>query len=211
MTGVPHPLRFSANRLSQALLAACALVWVWSATAPFDRSDWLLENILLVIGAGFVVWIERRAPLSDVAHVLLAVFFIMHMVGAHYTYSEVPLGHWLKDVFGTERNFYDRIVHFGWGLLLTIPVREVLMRATGLRAFAANFCTFAVMVASSEIYELMEWGTALVVSPETAMAFLGTQGDPFDAQKDTALALAGTVIALAASTWAGHKTGGSQE
>jgi len=207
MTGAQHPRSFAANRLSQGLLAVCTVVWVWSAVAPFDRSDWLLENILLVLGAAFVVWLERRAPLSDAAHVLLAVFFVMHMLGAHYTYSEVPLGHWLKEIVGAERNFYDRIVHFCWGLLLAVPVLELLRRATALRGFAAYFLTFAVMVASSEIYELIEWGTAMVVSPATAMAFLGTQGDPFDAQKDTALALAGTVLALMACALAERKAG----
>jgi putative membrane protein len=188
---------FATNRVLQALAAICGAVWVWAAIDPVYRMDWFLENILLFAAVALLVWIYRTQPLSQLTHVFIAIFFILHTLGAHYTYSEVPWGAWLKDALGAERNHYDRIVHFTFGLLVAYPVRELLMRSTAVRGFAATFFTFATMVAASEVYELIEWIVANIVSPEAAMAYLGTQGDAFDAQKDTFLALSGTVLALA--------------
>jgi putative membrane protein len=188
---------FSSNRLLQGLALICLVVWTWSAINPVDRSDWLLENWLLFAGAALVIGLYHLRPISDVAHIFVTMFFVMHCIGAHYTYSEVPLGFWVQDMFGLGRNHYDRAVHFSFGFLLTYPVRELLVRAWNLRGGAAYFFPFAVMVASSEIYELIEWAAAEIVSPETGIAFLGTQGDVFDAQKDTALAMLGTMVTLA--------------
>lgn len=200
-TAMSVPKRdFSSNRVQQGLIALCAIVWVWAAIDPVYRDDWFLENILVVVGViGFVV-LHRARPFSDLSCTLMAIFFCMHVAGSHYTYSEVPWGMWMKETFGHERNHYDRIVHFCFGLLLAYPVRELYIRALKLRGFQAFFFTFVTLVACSEIYELIEWLTAAVVAPEAGAAFLGTQGDPFDAQKDTALALLGTVTALIV-TW----------
>jgi putative membrane protein len=187
---------FSSNRLMQVLAVLCGAVWMWAAIAPISRMDWLLENVLLFVGVGLIVAIYRRHPLSQLSYVFIAIFFSLHTMGAHYTYSEVPWGVWLQEITGAERNHYDRIVHFTFGLLIAYPVRELLMRVAGLRGFASYFFAFATLVAASEIYELIEWLVASAVSPEAAMAFLGTQGDPFDAQKDTGLALVGTVLTL---------------
>jgi len=188
---------FTSNRLLQGLALICLVVWTWSAIDPLDRSDWLLENWLLFAGTALVIVLYHVRPISDTAHIFAAAFFVMHCVGAHYTYSEVPLGFWFQDMLGLSRNHYDRAVHFSFGFLLTYPVREVLVRVWNLRGSAAYFFPFAVMVASSEIYELIEWAAAEIVSPETGIAFLGTQGDVFDAQKDTALAMLGTMVTLA--------------
>ncbi|MCB2108409.1 MAG: DUF2238 domain-containing protein [Rhodobacteraceae bacterium] len=193
----PATRNFSSNRLLQGLALICLIAWTWSAIDPVSRSDWLLENWLLFAGMILVVVLYRVRPISDVAHIFIAIFFVMHCIGAHYTYSEVPLGFWVQDALGLARNHFDRAVHFSFGFLLTYPVREVLVRVWNLRAGAAYFFPFAVMVASSEIYELIEWAAARIVSPETGIAFLGTQGDVFDAQKDTGLAMIGTLIALA--------------
>ncbi|MDX2144673.1 MAG: DUF2238 domain-containing protein [Rhodospirillaceae bacterium] len=187
---------FSRNRVLQVLAAICGAVWVWAAIDPVYRTDWLLENILLVVAVGVLMLIYFKTPLSQLAHVFIAIFFILHTLGAHYTYSEVPWGDWLKQVFSAERNHYDRVVHFTFGLLIAYPVRELLMRSVAVRGFASYFFAFTVMATSSEVYEIMEWLTAEIVSPEAAYAFLGTQGDPFDAQKDTSLAFLGTIVAL---------------
>ncbi|MDX2221836.1 MAG: DUF2238 domain-containing protein [Rhodospirillaceae bacterium] len=188
---------FASNRMLQSLTALCLGVWTWAAIDPVSRSDWLLENLLIFAGAGLLVVIYRTRPISDAAHVFVAAFWILHVIGSHYTYSEVPLGRWLQDALEMDRNHYDRVVHFAFGLLLTYPVRELLMRTTGMRGGVSLFLAFAVMVASSETYELIEWIVASIVSPEDAIAFLGTQGDVFDAQKDTGLAMLGTLVALA--------------
>jgi putative membrane protein len=187
---------FRTNRLLQALAAVCAAIWLWAAIDPVYRMDWVLENILLVVCVGLLVVIYFTRPLSQLSHVFIAIFFMLHTLGAHYTYSEVPWGDWLKQAFNAERNHYDRIVHFTFGLLLAYPVRELLMRSMGLRGWASFLFPFTVMATTSESYELMEWLTAEIVSPEAAHAFLGTQGDPFDAQKDTGLAFLGALLAL---------------
>ncbi len=187
---------FASNRLVQGLVVFCSAVWIWAAIAPKYRFDWLLENVLLAGGVALLIWLYRTHPFSQLSYTLIAIFFSLHTVGAHYTYSEVPWGVWLQSITGAERNHYDRIVHFSFGLLIAYPVRELLMRSAGLRRGVSIFFGFAVMVASSEIYELIEWIVATMVNPEAALAFLGTQGDAFDAQKDTGLALLGTVIAL---------------
>src|SRR5262245_57222531 len=110
---------FRTDRLQQALLAIYAAVWVWAAINPVSRDDWFLENLLVFLSAGFLIWLYRRQPLSDASAILLAVFFILHTIGSHYTYSEVPLGHWVKDALDLKRNHYDRMVHLIFGLLLT--------------------------------------------------------------------------------------------
>jgi putative membrane protein len=187
---------FATNRVIQAVVTVCAAVWLWAAIDPVYRMDWFLENLMVFAAVATLIVVYRTHPLSQISWVFIGIFFTLHVLGSHYTYSEVPWGLWLQRVLETERNHYDRVVHFTFGLLLTYPVRELLMRSAGLRGFKSYFFAFAVMVASSEIYELIEWITAEIVSPEAAYAFLGTQGDPFDAQKDTFLAFTGTVLAL---------------
>jgi len=192
---------FATNRVTQFLVLMCAVVWVWAAYDPVYRFDWFLENILVFVGVGLIVWLYKKCPLSDVSYALMAVFFCLHVAGSHYTYSEVPWGQWAKEAFDMERNHYDRLVHFSFGLLLAYPIREFLIRGVKLRGFAAYFFAFTIVVAMSDIFEIIEFLVASIVNPEAGTAYLGTQGDPFDAQKDTALALIGSVVALIL-TWA---------
>ena len=120
----------------------------------------------------------------------------LHVVGSHYTYAEVPFGESLQDWVGAPRNMYDRLVHFAYGLLLAYPVREVLMRFARLRGFWSYFSPINVTFALSAIYEIVEWKAAVLVAPDLGLAFLGSQGDIWDAQKDMLLAGAGAVMAM---------------
>jgi putative membrane protein len=122
-------------------------------------------------------------------------------VGAHYTYSEVPAGFWVQDAFGLARNHYDRLIHFLFGLLLAYPVREVLLRAAGVRPAWSYWLTVMCVLGFSGFYEALEGLVAMIVSPELGSAYVGTQGDEWDAQKDTALAFIGAVIAMAWVRW----------
>jgi len=192
-SGTPKP--FLKNPLLLSLAAICAAVWVWAAIGVEDRNTWMLENLLVLVG---LVLIVRMKQLSDLSNLLLAVFFVLHTVGAHYTYSHVPFGQWMQEAFDLERNHYDRVVHFSWGLLLTYPIREIVMRKSGLRAFGSLFFTATIIATCSEVYELIEWGAMQIVDPKAGLEFLGTQGDAFDAQKDTGLALIGAIITLSA-------------
>jgi putative membrane protein len=187
---------FAQNRLLQGLIGAFAVLWVWSAINPAETQTWLLENILVVAAIAGGVWIVRRQPLSDVSYLLCAAFLMMHVVGSHYTYSLVPFGEWMKIALGFERNHYDRLIHFGFGLLLTYPLRELLVRMKAFGGRWPGVVAFLIVSTASGAYELMEWLAAVIVDPEAGTAFLGTQGDEFDSQKDHALACGGALITL---------------
>ena len=139
-----------------------------------------------------------RLPLSNFSYLLIALFLGFHAIGAHYTYSETPIGAWLQEGLGEDRNHYDRVVHLLFGLMGAYPLREVISRTTRVRGIKASLHTFAALLALSSAYEMIEWIVAEIVSPEEALAYLGTQGDVFDAQKDTILGAIGAAVALIA-------------
>ena len=171
------------------------LLWLWAAWAPVSRQTWLLENLLVFAFVGLLAATHRRFVFSKLSYALIFVVLSLHTVGSHYTYAEAPIGFWVSDLFGIERNHYDRAVHFSFGLLLCYPLHELIQRSA--RPAGNWSLVFAVLVVCtfSLIYETIEWIVAVIVSPEASMAFLGTQGDVFDAQKDGALAALGSVIA----------------
>lgn len=187
----------------RALAFAYAIVWIAAAIAPLDRGDWLLENLLIFAFVPTLALTYRRFAFSRTSYLLIFVFLVMHTYAAHYTYSETPLGFWLQDVFDTSRNHFDRITHFGFGLLLACPLREIGVRVLGLRGGWSYTVAGLVMLGFAGGYEIVEFWAARVVDPELGVAFLGTQGDEWDAQKDMRLALAGTVISLAFSAAVG--------
>lgn len=181
------------------LLAFYAVFWAIMAIAPHDRFAWFLENLLVFLGVGWLIWAYRKRPLSNASYVLITIFFCLHAIGSHYTYSETPIGYWISNLLAIERNHYDRVVHFSFGLLLCYPLHEYIAREAQPRgdwslAFAVLF-----VASASLFYELIEWIVAVVVDKDAAMAFLGTQGDVFDAHKDSALAVLGSIIAAAAA------------
>ncbi|MFB8830899.1 DUF2238 domain-containing protein [Azotobacter sp. CWF10] len=173
-----------------------APVWLWAAIDPLSRADWLLENLLVFFFGGLLLATHRRFAFSPGAYWLFALFLALHLYGAHYTYAETPLGNWLRDTFRLGRNHYDRLVHLAFGLLLACPLRELLERRAGLHGFWLDGLTLCLVMAISGLYEQLEMLATLIVSPELGMAFLGTQGDEWDAQKDSALATLGAVGAL---------------
>ena len=167
-----------------------------SAVGVKDRFTWFLEVAPILIALPILVLTARRFPLTPLAYRLIALHAIVLMVGGHYTYAEVPLGFWIRDLFGFSRNHYDRLGHFLQGFVPAILVREVLVRRSPL----AGSRWLPVVVVSmcltvSALYELIEWGTALATAGG-ATAFLGTQGDPWDTQWDMFLALVGACTAL---------------
>jgi putative membrane protein len=194
----------SHERYPKLLLALLTGLSVALAIAPHDRADWLLENALLFAGVGVLVAIRKTLPLSRLSYTLVFAFMCLHAVGAHYTYSLVPYDDWfraltgrtLSSITGAERNQYDRLVHFSYGLLLAYPAREVFLRVADVRGFWGYYLPLDVVMATSMLYELVEWGAASAFGGDLGTAYLGTQGDPWDAQKDMALATLGAVIAM---------------
>lgn len=187
------------------LAGVFAVIWLALAISPHDRSAWALENAL-VLALGAVLFATRRAfVFSRVSYTLIFLFLCLHTVGAHYTYSLVPYdeawraltGRSLNSLLGWERNNFDRLVHFSYGLLLAYPIREIFLRVAEVRGFWAYFLPMDVTLSTSALYELMEWGAAEFFGGDLGAAYLGTQGDIWDAQKDMALAALGAVIAMA--------------
>lgn len=178
------------------LLGIFASTWCWAAWKPLHPEDWLLENYLVFFWVPVLLVTARFFRLSDISYGLTTLFICLHVVGTHYTYAEVPFGETLQLWVGADRNMYDRLVHFAYGLLLAYPIREVLVRIARLRGFWSYFFPVDITFAFSSIYEIIEWQVAAMAAPELGLAFLGSQGDIWDAQKDMLLAGTGAIIAM---------------
>lgn len=195
---------FSRNGLLLGLAAAYAVIWFSAAIEPHYRDDWLLENILVAVFLPLLVLGYRRLQLSDLSYLMIAIFMAHHAVGAHYTYAEAPVGFWIKELFDLERNHFDRWVHFLFGLLFAYPIAEIIARKVGVSPRWSLFFALVSIIALSDLYEIAEWMVATMVSPEAGLAFLGTQGDVFDAQKDSGLAATGAAITLSTTALLRH-------
>jgi putative membrane protein len=190
------------DRYLAGLAGIFAIIWVLLAIRPHDRADWALENALVLFAVLALALAHRRLALSRASYTLIVLFLGLHVVGAHYTYSQVPYDAWftaltgrsLNGLLGWERNNFDRVVHFAYGLLLFYPVREIIVRLTGLRGFWGYFLPMDLTMSSSATYELIEWGAAMVFGGDLGIAYVGAQGDPWDAQKDMALAALGALL-----------------
>ena len=183
------------TRIPGACLATFSLVWLSLAIAPRYRADWFLENLLVFVAVPALVFTGRRFRFSDRAYVQMTAFLLLHTIGSHYTYSEVPAGEWFRDLLGLSRNHYDRAVHLAFGILAIRPIRELAFRSGREPGrLTALALTVAAAAAFSVTYEIVEWLTAIVVDPAAGTAFLGTQGDEWDAQKDMSLALLGALL-----------------
>ena len=192
------------NRYRLGLLIVFVVVWTWAAIRPLHPGDWLLENLLVFLFVPLIVFSGRYFRLSEASYTLLALFTCMHLIGSHYTYAEVPFGFTLQRWFGADRNMYDRLVHFSFGLLLAYPVREIFLRVARVKGFWGFYLPLDVTLSFSAIYEIVEWMVAARVNPEAGLAFLGTQGDIWDAQKDMLAAATGallTMLAVALVSW----------
>jgi putative membrane protein len=194
--------RRTSNAIPFACLAVFAVVWIALAIRPRYRADWLLENLLTFVAVPAAALTYRRFRFSNQAYVQATIFLVLHTVGSHYTYSEVPLGDWAKEAFGLGRNHFDRMVHFLFGLLMLRPARELtLRRPRALGRWTLFYLSFASLAWWSVAYELIEWLVARLADPAAGTAYLGTQGDVWDAQKDMGLACLGALIAAAIDGW----------
>ncbi len=182
--------------LKAAWITVFVAVLLWSAYEPLEYFTWALEAAPALIGFVLLLLTYRAFPLTPLLYLLILVHVIVLLVGAHYTYAEVPLFEELKPILGFERNNYDKVGHFMQGLVPAIICREILIRLAVVRSAGwRNFLILAVCLAFSALYELMEWLVA-ISSGESAAAFLGTQGFIWDTQTDMAFALLGALMAL---------------
>lgn len=197
-------MKLSHRRYVLLLGVLFAALWIALAIDPHYRSDWLLENALVGVFILGLVLSWRWFTFSRISATLIFLFLCLHEVGAHYTYSQVPYDQWyraltgdsLNQAMGWERNHFDRAIHFSYGLLLAYPIREVFLRVADVRGFWGYFLPLDLTMSTSMIFELVEWQAAEFFGGDLGMAYLGTQGDIWDAHKDMALASIGALIAM---------------
>jgi putative membrane protein len=184
------------DRLPVGLLVVILAILVWSGIGPHDYPTWALEVFPAVAGIVVLAVTHRRFRLTPLCYWLIAVHMVLLIVGGHYTYAEVPIGNWAKETFNLSRNHYDRVGHFLQGFVPAMIAREVIVRNRVLaRRGWLSFLVVSICTAISGVYELVEWAVAEVDGAGSA-AFLGTQGDIWDTQKDIALCLVGATLAV---------------
>ncbi len=170
---------------------------IWSGWHPADRFTWFLEVVPIFIISAILLSIYQSFYFSRLVCCLMLAHAIILAIGGHYTYAQVPLFNWIRDAFHLARNHYDRVGHFMQGFVPALISREVLLRRGVLKKGPwLGFIIVCICLAISAVYELFEWQAA-VWTGEKADAFLGSQGDPWDTQEDMALALIGSITAIA--------------
>lgn len=177
------------------LLVVGTVLFILSGIRPHDYFTWVLEVAPILVGVPLLFATSNSFPFTPLVYRLIFLHALILMLGGHYTYAEVPLGFWMKEVFGFARNHYDRIGHLAQGFIPAVIAREILLRRSPLVPGKwLFFLVCCVCLAFSACYEFIEWWTA-VMTGEAATAFLGTQGDPWDTQWDMFLALLGAITA----------------
>jgi putative membrane protein len=193
------------------LYAGYLVFWSAMAVSPLDRENWILSSVLPFALIAALVLGRRALPLSTISCASIVAFLMLHTVGAHYTYAQVPIGVWLQHAFDLQRNHFDRVTHFAFGLLFTYPLFEGFqLRLRDGSAGLAYYVTFMTQLGLAGAWEIIEAVVAQVAHPELGMAFVGSQGDVWDAQHDMLAATCGTVLALLAIAicrrWAGQRS-----
>ncbi len=193
-TVVPQPFR--ENRFLQWICVATAVAFALAAYHPDKIFDWALENGLVFLTIPVLIFTYRRFGFSDLSYLLIFLYLCIHEFGAHYKYSDVPLGEWLKPILHTQRNHYDRISHFSFGFLLAYPFREIAMRSLGVRGRWLYYLPVECTLSFSAIYEILEALMANILTPERGEEFVGMQGDMWDSQEDMFMAGLGSVMGV---------------
>ncbi|HUA86166.1 MAG TPA: DUF2238 domain-containing protein [Bryobacteraceae bacterium] len=195
------PVDFRENRFLQLLCCGMAAAFLLAAYHPDAVFDWGLENGLVFCFVPVLIFSYRRFQFSDLSYLLIFMYLCIHEFGAHYKYSDVPLGEWIKPLLHTQRNHYDRIAHFSFGLLLAYPMREIAMRALRVKGRWLYYLPVECTLALSAIYEILEALMATILTPERGEEFVGMQGDIWDSQEDMFMAWMGAVVGVLIIAW----------
>ncbi len=178
-----------------SFITVFAIVWISTYLGTTDMTNWMIENTLTLLFLLFLAISFRKHQFSDVSYLLICVYLCLHVYGSKYTYAENPFGYWLQNTLGWERNHYDRIVHFSFGFMLAYPMREMFLKWLKFPRWVAWVLPIEITLSISAFYELIEWAVADVFFKAQGDAYLGTQGDIWDAQKDIFLAFLGAILA----------------
>ena len=189
-----YRIPFQKNYWLWIFLTVFTSIWVNTLIGTSDLNNWFLENTLTVLFMLFLIFSFRKYQFSDLSYLLICVYLCLHVYGAKYTYAENPFGYWLKDYFHFGRNHYDRIVHFCFGFLLAYPMRELFLKWLKYPKTVAWILPIEITLSVSGLYELIEWAVADVFFKAQGDAYLGTQGDIWDAQKDIFMAFMGAIL-----------------
>ena len=207
---VPH-FSLTADLLSRWLIGLGIIIWLWSAYLPFDRHTWLIEQVATMLGIVVVLWLAKSVRFNAYSKWGFFLMFCIHTIGTHYSYSLTPYNAFTELIFGSsmndwfdwQRNHYDRFVHLSFGLLMTLPISQALAKHMRRPERPAYWLTGHIILSVSALYELMEWAAAIIFGGDLGAAYLGTQGDIWDAQIDIALAGLGWIFACLIQVAAG--------
>lgn len=173
-----------------------AAVIVVAGIRPDKVFDFFLENAAVSCLLVFLVLTYRKLPFSDLSYLIMLVYLSFHEWGAHYKYSDVPLGEWMKPWLHTNRNMYDRVLHFSFGLFMSYPIQEGFMRVVGVKSRWRYILPIEAILGLSAVYEILEAWMAMILTPQRGEEFVGMQGDIFDSQKDMFVAAVGSVVSM---------------
>jgi putative membrane protein len=191
-----EPLSFRENRFLQWICIATFLAFALAAYHPDKVFDWALENGLVFCTIPVLIFTYRRFGFSDLSYLLIFLYLCIHEFGAHYKYSDVPLGEWMKPWLHTQRNHYDRVSHFAFGFVLAYPLREIAMRSLRVTGNWLYYLPVECTLAFSAIYEILEALMANILTPERGEEFVGMQGDVWDSQEDMFMAGIGSLLGV---------------
>ena len=186
----------NSSRLLMLYGVIFTISWIYTLVYTSDLANWITENILTILFLGGMAWGYRRFRFSDLSYTLMFVFLMLHIFGAQHTYADAPIGFWIRDTIGLERNPYDRIVHFSFGLLMAYPLRDYFLNKMEWPGWVCWLLPIEITLSFSGAYEIIEYGVADIFFPDVGVAYLGTQGDPWDAQKDMLIAFTGAITSM---------------
>lgn len=190
-----HRTPFAENKWLMVFIAVFGIIWADSFIGNTDTANWFLENVLTFAFALTLIFTYKKYQFSTLTYLLVCIYLCLHVYGSKYTYAENPFGFWLQDSLDLPRNHYDRIVHFSFGFLLAYPMREMFLKAFNFKKWVAWLLPVEITLSISAFYELIEWAVADIFFKAQGDAYLGTQGDIWDAQKDIFLAFVGAILA----------------
>lgn len=192
----PTRVPFAKNRLLQIFLVLFLIAWTVTFINTPNRANWFTENTLTSLFILGLAISHKKFKFSDASYSFMFVYILLHIYGAEYTYAENPFGYWLKDTLHLQRNHYDRIVHCSFGLLLAYPMRDYFKNHFKWPNWVCWTLPCEITLSFGAMYELIEWLVADIFFPAEGDAYLGTQGDVWDAQKDMGIAFTGAIVAM---------------
>jgi putative membrane protein len=187
---------FKENTFLKICIAIFGIIWLSTLIGTSNLGNWFMENTLVILFLLGLTVSYKKFKFSDMSYLLMTVYLSLHVYGAKYTYAENPFGYWLKDTFHLERNHYDRIVHFSFGFLLAYPMRDYFTNWFQWPKWVCWVLPCEITLSFSGAYEIIEWSVADIFFPAEGDAYLGTQGDIWDAQKDMTLAWCGSILIM---------------